>query len=91
MTVSVGASFLIALIAIVALALFIGIVIWANRRPYFKHPKPEPGPTGVSGGIHQGDPRSMSPPRDELVEPAETAETAETAEQTESPTRRQAR
>jgi hypothetical protein len=71
MTVSVGASFLIALVAVVTLGLFIAIPLWASRTPYFKHRTPMRNPTGVSGGIHEGDPRSMSPHRDEVVEPAE--------------------
>lgn len=61
MTVSVGDSFIIALVSVVCVAAFIGITLIAARRPYFKHPKPEHSPTGVSGGIHTGDPRSMSP------------------------------
>ena len=61
MTVSVGNSFIIAIVAVVCVAAFIGITLIAARRPYFKHPKPENTPTGVSGGIHVGDPRSVSP------------------------------
>jgi hypothetical protein len=60
-TVSVGNSFIIAIVAVVCVAAFIGITLIAARRPYFKHPKPENSPTGVSGGIHVGDPRSVSP------------------------------
>lgn len=79
MTVSVGYSFLIALIAVVCLAAFIGITLIAGRRPYFKHPKPEGGPTGVSGGIHTGDPRSMSPHGDVPAEADEPASREEAA------------
>jgi hypothetical protein len=61
MTVSVGDSFIIALAAVVCVAAFISITLIAAKRPYFKHPKPENSPTGVSGGIHVGDPRSVSP------------------------------
>jgi hypothetical protein len=61
MTVSVGDSFIIAIVAVVCVAAFVGITVIASRRPYFKHPKPDSGPTGVSGGRHVGDPRSMSP------------------------------
>ncbi|HEX4063626.1 MAG TPA: hypothetical protein VHY58_21635 [Streptosporangiaceae bacterium] len=72
MTASVGASFLIALVVVVCLGLFIGIVMWASKRPYFKHwVKPRQTGTGVIGGIHQGDPRSVAPHRDEVVEPVE--------------------
>ena len=40
MTVSVGSSFIIAIVIVIALAIFIGSVVIADRRPYFKHPKP---------------------------------------------------
>jgi hypothetical protein len=79
MTVSVGDSFIIAIVAIVCVAAFVGITLIAGRRPYFKHPKPDSGPTGVSGGRHLGDPRSMSPhgevpmPEDEPAGRDETA------------------
>lgn len=75
MTVSVGSSFIIALVIIIALAIFIGVVVIAGRRPFFKHPKPPENPTGVTGGIHEGDPRSVAPRRDELVEPVEPSRT----------------
>lgn len=71
MTVSVGSSFIIALVIIVALAIFIAVVVIADRRPHFKNPKPPENPTGVTGGIHEGDPRSVAPRRDEPVEPVE--------------------
>lgn len=61
MTVSVADSFIIAVVCVVCVAAFIGITLFASRRPYFKHPKPDSGPTGVSGGSHLGDPRSVSP------------------------------
>ena len=79
MTVSVGDSFIIALVAVVCVAAFIGITLIAARRPYFKHPKPEHSPTGVSGGVHVGDPRSMSPHGEVPAvedEPADQEETA---------------
>lgn len=76
MTASVGSSFIIAIVIVIALAIFIGIVVIANRRPYFKHPKPpHNNPTGVTGGIHEGDPRSVMPRRDEVVEPVEPPRT----------------
>ena len=61
MTLSMGNSFIIAIVSIACVAAFIGITLFASRRPYFKHPKPDSGPTGVSGGRHLGDPRSVSP------------------------------
>ena len=61
MTLSVGNSFIIAIVSVVCVAAFVGITLFAARRPYFKRPKPDSGPTGVSGGRHLGDPRSVSP------------------------------
>ena len=75
MTVSVGSSFIIAIVIVIALAIFIGVVVIADRRPFFKHPKPPQNPTGVTGGIHEGDPRSVAPRRDEPVEPVEPRRT----------------
>jgi hypothetical protein len=71
MTVSIGSSFIIALVIVIALAMFIGIVVLADRRPHFRRPRPPQSPTGVRGGIHQGDPRSVAPRRHEPVEPVE--------------------
>lgn len=72
MTASVGESFLIAVLAVVCLGAFIGIVMWAGRRPYFKNWKrPRQTGTGLTGGIHEGDPRSVAPNREEVVEPVE--------------------
>lgn len=71
MTVSVGSSFIIAAIVVVALVAFIGIVLLANRRPSFKHPQRLRTWTGVRGGVHEGDPRSVSPRRDKVVEPSD--------------------
>lgn len=77
MTASVGTSFLIALVAVVCLAAFIGIVMWAGHRPYFKNRiRPRQTGTGVIGGIHEGDPRSVAPNREEVVEPADPPENA---------------
>jgi hypothetical protein len=74
-TVSVGMSFLIALVIVVCLGAFIGIVMWASKRPYFKNRvRPRQTGTGVIGGIHQGDPRSVAPRRDEVVEPVDQPE-----------------
>lgn len=68
---SVGSAFIMAAAIVVALALFIGIVLFAGRRPYFKHPKrtPKHGDRPVTGGVHEGDPRSVAPRRDETVRP----------------------
>lgn len=69
MTASIGTSFLIALVVVVCLGLCIGIVLWASKRPYFKHRvRPRQTGTGVIGGIHEGDPRSVAPNREEVIE-----------------------
>lgn len=77
MTLSVGESFIVAVSCIVVLAAMVGLVLLFGKRPYFRHPKPSQTPTGVSGGVHEGDPRSMMPRRDETVEPADTGEPAD--------------
>ena len=69
MGITVADSFIMAGAIVVALAAFIGLVLWRNRRPYAKNPKPVDTQTGLYGGVHEGDPRSMSPRRDEVVEP----------------------
>ena len=69
MGITVASSFIMAGAIIVVLAAFIGTVLWMNRRPYAKNPKPVDTQTGLYGGIHEGDPRSLSPHRDEVVEP----------------------
>jgi hypothetical protein len=58
-----------AAVIVVALAIFIGIVLFAGRRPYFKRGAKPPRTTPVSGGVHQGDPRSVTPRHDEYLEP----------------------
>lgn len=67
LTLSVASSFILGAVIVVALAAFILVVVYAARRPYFRHPR-KPS-TRVSGGVHQGDPRSVAPRRDEVVEP----------------------
>lgn len=68
MDVPAGSAFIMAAAILVALAIFMGIVLFAGRPPYFKHPRP-PRTTPVSGGVHQGDPRSVTPRHDEYLEP----------------------
>jgi hypothetical protein len=73
---SVGSAFIMAAAIVVALVIFIGIVLFAGRRPYFKRQKPTPkqGTRPVTGGVHEGDPRSVSPRRDEAVRPRRPGE-----------------
>ena len=69
MSMSVGSAFIMALVIIIGLAAFIFIPMWAGRRPFFKQAKPRKPHQKVTGGVHQGDPRSVAPHRDEAVPP----------------------
>ncbi|HEX4063628.1 MAG TPA: hypothetical protein VHY58_21645 [Streptosporangiaceae bacterium] len=69
MAIAVG--ILVVVVVVVGLGGTWGIVMWANRRPHHKKPRASWNPTGVAGGVHVGDRRSLSPPRDEVVEPAD--------------------
>lgn len=69
MGISVADSFILAVVIIVVLAAFIAIPVWMSRRPHAKNPKQVKTQTGVYGGVHMGDPRSVAPHRDEVVEP----------------------
>jgi hypothetical protein len=69
MGITVADSFIMAGAIVVVLALLIGLPVWMSRRPYAKNPKQLDTQTGLYGGVHEGDPRSMSPHRDEVVEP----------------------
>lgn len=68
---SVSLAFVMAGAIVVSLALFILIVVLAARRPYFKRPKAtqKQGEHPVTGGVHEGDPRSGAPRRDAPVRP----------------------
>jgi hypothetical protein len=57
------------IVIVLSLATWLLLVARAARRPYYKHPIPTQMPTGVQGGIHIGDPRSVAPPADETVTP----------------------
>jgi hypothetical protein len=61
------AHVLIAIAAVGGLAVMIGMVLLAARKPYFTHAHPEPVPGKVRGGVHLGDPRSQGPPEDEDI------------------------
>jgi len=74
LTLSIGTGFLIALIAIVCLAAFIGIVMWAQHRPYFKRSAQLNNEAGGKGGTHAGDPRSVAPDREEVINQATDTE-----------------
>ena len=68
MDLSGGSAFIMAVVIVVALAAFIAIVLFASRRPYFKN-RPGRPRTTVSGGVHEGDPRSVTPRHEEYLEP----------------------
>jgi hypothetical protein len=61
-TASPLATGMIVLAAVLALSVWLGMVLLAARRPYFRHPHPESIPGKVRGGMHLGDPRSLAPP-----------------------------
>ena len=68
MDLSVGSAFIMAVVIVLALAAFLAIVLFAGRRPYFKK-RPGRPRTPVSGGVHEGDPRSVTPRHEEYLEP----------------------
>ncbi len=68
MTASPLATGLIVLAAALGLAFWLGLVMLAARRPYFKHPHPDAMPGKVRGGMHLGDPRSLGPPEGERAD-----------------------
>jgi hypothetical protein len=58
-------------VIVVALAVMIGLVLFAVRHPHWKNPKIDSKPGDVRGGVFVGDPRSVTPRRDEPVNPPE--------------------
>ena len=70
MTASPLATGMIVLGAVLALAFWLGLVLLAARRPYFRHPHPDAMPRKVRGGMHLGDPRSLGPPEGERADVA---------------------
>lgn len=58
-------------VIVVALAVMIGLVLFAVRHPHWKNPKIDTKPGDVRGGVFVGDPRSVTPRRDEPVNPPE--------------------
>jgi hypothetical protein len=67
MTGSPMAAVMIVIAATGGLAIMLGLVLLASRRPYFRHSHPDSLPGKVRGGVHLGDPRSQGPPEDEEV------------------------
>ena len=73
MSGSVLADILIPVVAFVALAVFIGLVLYASRSPAGKDSAQRPRWT-VSGGIFRGDPRQQTPRRDDPPPEASASE-----------------
>ncbi len=69
-TASPLATGMIVLAAVLGVAFWLTLVLLAARRPYFKHPHPDPMPGKVRGGMHLGDPRSLGPPEGERADVA---------------------
>ena len=61
---------MIVIAAVVGLVALEVLVLVAAERPSFKHPHPDQMQTSVRGGIHLGDPRSVSPSPEEEAAPA---------------------
>jgi hypothetical protein len=61
------AAVMIVIAATGGLAIMLGLVLLASRRPYFRNSHPDSLPGKVRGGVHLGDPRSQGPPEDEEV------------------------
>jgi hypothetical protein len=68
------------IVIVLSLATWLLLVARAARRPYYKHPVPPPMPTGVRGGVHLGDPRSVAPPVEETITPVTPENEQEPAE-----------
>ena len=79
-TASPLATGMIVLGAVLALAFWLGLVLLAARRPYFRHPHPDSMPGKVRGGMHLGDPRSLGPPEGERADAAQPPAAAERAD-----------
>ncbi|MGH3170120.1 MAG: hypothetical protein ACRDN0_30080 [Trebonia sp.] len=53
-------------VIVVSLAIWLAMVAFADRTPYFRHPDIQRRRGGrVMGGVHTGDGRSVMPPRNE--------------------------
>lgn len=59
---------------VLALAGWLVAVAFAQRKPAFEHPQPEPRRGRVQGGTHVGGGRSVAPHRDAEVVPDEDPE-----------------
>ncbi len=73
MSGSVLADILIPVVAFVALAVFIGLVLYADRNPAGKDTG-QRSRWSVSGGTFRGDPRQQTPRRDAPAQKGSTSE-----------------
>ena len=71
MTTSAIAIWIIVAVAVAGLAVWLGSVALAARKPYQEHAHGEPLRGTVQGGMHVGAGRSVAPRRDEPVTPGE--------------------
>jgi hypothetical protein len=70
-TTSAIAIWIIVAVAVAGLAVWLGSVALAARKPYQEHAHGEPLRGTVQGGMHVGAGRSVAPRRDEPVSPGE--------------------
>lgn len=74
MTLSLGSSFIIAIVMTVVFAIFLAIVVISSvisdRPSPPGYPEPPRSETAVSGRGYEGDPGSLSSPRDQAAGPA---------------------
>jgi hypothetical protein len=69
MTTSATGIWIIIAVTLAGLAIFLGSVVLAARRPRWRHPQGEQLRGAVQGGMHVGAGRSVAPRRDEPVTP----------------------
>ena len=69
---SATALWIMCAVIVVSLAFWLAMVGLAQRRPYFRNPRPERRRGRVQGGTHIGGGRSVAPHRDTPVTPGET-------------------
>jgi hypothetical protein len=61
-------------VAVVSLAIWLGAVALAERKPSFRNPHTEPRRGRVQGGTHVGGGRSVAPHRDAEITPDDDPE-----------------
>jgi hypothetical protein len=66
---SLGGMLIIVAVVVAGLVIWLGLVFWAGKRPYFKHSTPDERPGDVRGGRFVGEGRSVMPRRDAPPDP----------------------